>query len=112
MPHDHRDILEDEIVLVPPETDDFFTDLIGPFDVVVADCPQIPRFRHCRSSTSTRTFNWFEFLDFKEHLRVRGETPSDSCKNFRRLSAKACSHLRETKRSIIYIVLRVCPSLA
>src|SRR5262245_15631163 len=25
---------------------------------------------------------------------------------------KACSHLRETKRSIIYIVVMVCPSLA
>src|SRR4029434_8710255 len=52
------------------------------------------------------------FSTLKEHLPVRGETPSDCWKNFRRPCAKACSHLRETKRSIIYIVVMVCPSLA
>ena len=37
---------------IAPQADDFVTDLIGPSHVVVPNCPQVPRFRHCRSSTS------------------------------------------------------------
>src|SRR5882672_7315992 len=44
-------------MLVPTQADDFVADLIGPSHVVVPNCPQVPRFRHCRSSTSIRFLN-------------------------------------------------------
>src|SRR5262249_60774421 len=41
VPHHHRQIREDEEVLVPPQADDLVTDLMPPVHVVVADCPQV-----------------------------------------------------------------------
>src|SRR5439155_12712351 len=54
VPHDHRHILENEVMLVPTQLGDFFSDLIGSPHVVVSDCPQVPRTLHCRSSRSAQ----------------------------------------------------------
>ena len=39
VPHDHCDVIEYEVMLVPPQADDFVTDLIGPSHVVVPNGP-------------------------------------------------------------------------
>src|SRR5262252_1185101 len=51
VPHHHRQIREDEEVLVPPEADDLVADLIHPVHVVITDCPQVAGCRHDRSSS-------------------------------------------------------------
>src|SRR4029450_1322578 len=55
VPHDHRQVIEEEVVLDPPQADDFVADLIGPPHVVVPHCPQVLAPHHCRSSASVGT---------------------------------------------------------
>ena len=54
VPHDHGDVLENEVVLVPPKADDLVADGRGLRHVVVADCPQVPGRRHDRCSPLAR----------------------------------------------------------
>ena len=39
MPHDHRHVLENEVVLVPPQADDLVANLTGPLHAIIPDCP-------------------------------------------------------------------------
>jgi hypothetical protein len=67
-----------EILLVPSQVDDFVTDLIGPSHVVIPNCSQMTRIRHCRSSTQHELSIGSSFSTFEEKLGCSSATLLDS----------------------------------